>query len=381
MKKVLLTLLIILIFQNISLAQTNGVSFIYVNGANNNDEKMTKWFLNGVDKLHHALKCRFEKNDEIRAIFLKNGSYKINPEPVIFFWGYRSSKELSFVREHIDIGRAFTLANEVRGMITSYLHDTIWVQKSHNMIPILDDLNELVKKEYQNGNQSVIFGYSAGSFIAYEYLFNKLPYINMNVVLNSVEVDDGLMEYIKQHPIKDTCISALTKENVGVVSSDGRLIINCSDERFRQNFLNMDKATEQYCTPPGALKGIVNFATPLVLFYSDMADPAYELTYYNVYMIKYILENDLFWISINYREDPFGFPTKRNLSIEEMEEIMNINIESPSGFIFDNSRVWGKRFFLFAHTSYWKTRGTFSNAVVKTYLDAYKSFYDSEYQK
>jgi len=310
MKKALLTLLIILIFQNISLAQTGGISFVYVNGANNNDEKMTRWFLKGVEKLHPVLKCRFEKNDEIRAIFLKNGSYKINPEPTIFFWGDRSKRDLTFVRENIDIGRAFTLANEIRDMVTSYLHDTIWVQKPHNMFPILDDLNELIKKEYEDGNQSVILGYSAGSFITYEYLFNKLPYINMDVILNSVEVNDELIDYIKQNPIKDTCISALTKAKIGVVSSDGKLIIDYSVGRFRNNFLKMDEATEQYCTPPGALKGIVNFATPLVLFYSDLADPAYELTQYNVYMIKYILEHELFWISVNYREDPFGFPTK-----------------------------------------------------------------------
>jgi len=61
-----------------------------------------------------------------------------------------------------------------------------------------------------------------------------------------------------------------------------------------------------------------------------------------------------------------------------MEEIMNINIESPKGFIFDNSRVWGKRLFLFAHTSYWSTRGTFSNAIIKTYINGYKSMYGSE---
>lgn len=73
----------------------------------------------------------------------------------------------------------------------------------------------------------------------------------------------------------------------------------------------MDIATEKVCSPKGAVRGVVNFASPLVLFYSDLADSDYELTYYNKLMLKYIMENGLFMLTVNFREDPLGFPTSK----------------------------------------------------------------------
>lgn len=39
----------------------NDVSFIYINGSNNNDEKMKNWYEEGVRKLHPVLRKKFEK--------------------------------------------------------------------------------------------------------------------------------------------------------------------------------------------------------------------------------------------------------------------------------------------------------------------------------
>lgn len=89
MKKILCLLAAILLFQNISLAQ-NSISFVYINGSNNNDEKMKNWFEKGVNKLHPVMKKSFEKNEEAASLFLNNGQYTINPEAEIFFWGIRA---------------------------------------------------------------------------------------------------------------------------------------------------------------------------------------------------------------------------------------------------------------------------------------------------
>ena len=45
-------------------------------------------------------------------------------------------------------------------------------------------------------------------------------------------------------------------------------------------------------------------------------------------MLKYIIENGLFFITVNYREDPLGFPSTKNLTIDEMEKLANIEIEN-----------------------------------------------------
>lgn len=383
MKKILGIILGLLMLQNVCLAQT-GVSFVYINGSNNNDEKMRNWYIEGVQKLHPVMKKKFEKNKEIKQVFLDKPQYKINEEPVIFFWGDKSQKDLEFVQGQLDLTKAFspTIAYKVRSMLASYLHDAIWVQKQHNMLPILDELNDTVIKEAQKGNKTVLYGYSAGSFVTYEYMFNKLPYLNPEELFNEIDVSDNVRKFASEHPLENTCISALSKAEIGTVSQSGHLILKKFDDNsLEENYLKLREATKTACAPAGSLQGVVNFASPLVLFYSDLADPDYELTYYNKLMLKYIIENGLFFITVNYREDPLGFPSTKNLTIDEMEKLANIEIENPKGFVYDNSSVWSKRSVLFAHTSYWSAKRTFSNAVVKAFTNGYRLQYDKEFQE
>lgn len=379
MKKILCLLMAIFLFQNISLASGN-VSFLYINGSNNNDEKMKNWFEKGVTKLHPVMKKSFEKNQEASALLLKNGQYSINSDARIFFWGDKSKNDLEFVEQQLDLSKAFspTIAYGVRSLMAGFLHDAIWVQKSHHMLPIVDDLHKNVVDEYNNGNQVILFGYSAGSFITYEYLFNKLPYLNAEDLFDVAGADEDARKFISENPRKNTCISAISKAGLGAVTSDGRLRFNKDKESFKQMYLKLDEFTENACVPQGAVKGIVNFASPLVLFYSDLADSDYELTYYNRFMLKYMLENNLFMLTVNFKEDPMGFPTTKNLTVKELSEKAKIDVINPSGFVYDNSTVWSRRTFLLAHTSYWTARKIFSKAVAQSFVDGYKYMLDKQ---
>ena len=383
MKKILGIILGLVILQNICFAET-GVSFVYINGSNNNDEKMRNWYIEGVQKLHPVMKKKFEQNKEIRQVFLNKPQYKINEKPVIFFWGDKSQTDLEFVQKQLDLSKAFspTLAYKVRSMLAAYLHDAIWVQKQHNMLPILDELNDTVLKEAEKGNKVILYGYSAGTFVTYQYMFNKLPYINAENLFNTINVSDEVRQFVKNNPIENTCISALSKAGLGMVSETGHLVLKKDDNlSLEESYLKIKEATKNYCAPKDSLKGVVNFASPLVLFYSDLADPDYELNYYNKLMLKYIIENGLFFITVNFREDPLGFPSTRNLTIDEIEKLANIEITNPRGFVYDNSSVWSKRSVLFAHTSYWSARKTFANAVVKAFANGYRLQYDKEFQQ
>ncbi len=383
MKKLFGIIFSLLVLQSVCFAQSN-VSFVYINGSNNNDAKMRNWYVNGVEKLHPVMKKKFEKNKEIKKVFLNKTQYQINEEPVIFFWGDKSKNDLEFVQAQLDITKAFspTIAYKVRSMLTAYLHDAIWVQKTHNMLPILDDLNETVKQEAAKGNKVVLYGYSAGTFITYEYMFNKLPYINPENLFNTIDVSEDIKNFVKTHPVENTCISALSKANIGMVSDSGHLVLkNFDNNSIEQNYLNLQEATQTACAPKDTFKGVVNFASPLVLFYSDLSDSNYELTYYNRLMLKYLIENGLFFITVNYREDPLGFPSSKNLTIAEMEKLADIKIENPTGFVYDNSSVWAKRSVLFAHTSYWSAKRTFANAVVKAFSNGYRLQYDEKFQQ
>ena len=374
MKKLLSLILGFVFLQNVCFA---GVSFLYINGSNNNDEKSKVWFENGIEKLHPAVKEKFEKNPEISRFFENNPQYKINEEPILFFWGDRSKKDLEFVQNQLDFSKALspTLAYKVRSIFASCMHDAIWVQKQHNMLPILDDLNKIVIEEANKGNNVVLYGYSAGTFVTYEYLLNKLRYINPHDLFNTINVSDDVRLFVEENPVGNTCISALSKSGIGVVSQEGHLLFNNVDSSLKSSYLRLKEVTEVACAPQDNIEGVINFASPLVLFYSDLADPDYELNYYNKLMMKYIMEKGLFFVTINYREDPLGFPTSRNLTISEMEKLMGLKFINPKGFVYDNSSVWSKRSFVFAHTSYWSSRRAFSKALVKAFTEGYKYQY------
>lgn len=383
MKKILLTLCALLLVQTAVSAQTTNLTFMYINGSNNNDTKMKDWYIKGVNKLHPVMKKNFEKDETIKN-WSKENQLIINSEPQIFFWGYNSKTDLDFVKDRINISKAFssTLAYEIRSLLTQFLHDAIWVQKTHNMLPILDELNDRVKEQADKGQNVILYGYSAGSFVTYQYLMYKLPYINLEKLFQALKADEETLKFIHDNPQNDTCLSALSynKGNIGAITNTGHLVLNQNNEKLKENYLNINQATEKYCAPKGYVRGVVNFASPVPLFYSDMADPNYDLNFYNKYLTKYIYENGIYFLTVNFKEDPLGFPSSRNLTVTQLEELLDLKIENPTGVIFDNSSVWSKRSALFAHTSYWSARNTFAKSVVKSFVNGTKFQYDKEYQ-
>lgn len=383
MKKLVLILAGMLLLTLPSFSEERDLTFIYINGSNNNDTKMKNWYIKGVNKLHPVMKKKFEKNPSIKK-WTKENKLVIDDEPQIFFWGYNSKTDLDFVKERLDISKAFssTLAYEIRSLLTQFMHDAIWVQKPHNMLPLIDELNDMVKAETAKGKKVILFGYSAGTFVNYQYLLYKMPYINLEKLFEATTSNEELVKFVRENPRKNTCLSALSYEkgNLGVISETGHLVLNQDTDELKKNYLVLDEATERYCSPEGAVKGAVNFASPIPLFYSDLSDPNYQVTFYNKYLLKYIFENGVYFLTVNFREDPLGFPSGRNLTIPQYEETLNFTIENPNGVIYDYSSVWSKRSALFAHTSYWSARGTFSNAVVKSFVNGTKFLYDENYQ-
>ena len=367
-----------------SFAVEENLTFLYINGSNNNDTKMKDWYINGVNKLHPVLKKKFEQNSSIKK-WAQDNKLTIDDDPQIFFWGYDSKDDLDFVKDRLNLSKAFssTLAYGIRSLLTQYMHDAIWVQKTHNMLPLLDSLNERVKEQYAQGKHVILYGYSAGTFINYQYMIYKLPYINLEKLFTSLGMDEDFIGFVKENPMKNTCLSALSdsKGNIGVISNTGHLVLNQNVDKLKENYLKLDEATEQYCAPDGAVKGFVNFASPIPLFYSDITDKDYQITFFTKYAIKYVLENGLYFLTVNFREDPLGFPSGRNLTAKQYEQVLNVTLDNPTGVIYDNSSVWSKRSAFIAHTSYWSARNVFAKAVVKSFVDGTKFQYNEEYQQ
>ena len=159
--------------------EQTGISFIYINGSNNlaynNRLKFKTAFIEDVQKLHPQIKKRFEQDELINEIFLQNGRYKINPEPITFYWGDRSLKVVETLDKDLKSASKYSpkIAHQARSIFAHCLHDAVWVQKPQNMVSVLDDLHKVVNAEIAKGNKVVLLGYSAGSFVTYQYYMNK----------------------------------------------------------------------------------------------------------------------------------------------------------------------------------------------------------------
>ncbi len=383
MKRILF--LIIFVISVLPVYSQENLSFIYINGSNNNNLKMKNWYMNGVKKLHPILKKYFEKNTDAQAYFNKNGKIKINDEPIIFFWGYKSSRDIDYVKKQIKLTKRFSALGSyfAKIFLTENFHDAIWIQKPNNMQPVIEELNIIVKQEAEKGNDVVLYGYSAGAFVAYEYMFNKLRYINPEEFFTQINADEDIIQFIKTHPNKNTCLSALSKQyaDIGSIDYTNKFILNENKIKLKKNLLNLDEMTEKACIPERKLKGVVYFANAMPLFYSDLFDDNFDLNIYNSLLIRHILENGMFMLTVNFREDPLGFSLSKNLTIKEIEQHLNMKINNPSGIIYNNSDVWAFRLFIIAHQCYWSAAKTFAKAVIKSLVEGYKFQYDLKYQK
>ena len=379
MKKFILFILVLFLTSSCAFAQQN-VSFVYINGSNNNNEKMANWFDKGVKNLHKVLRKKFLTNETIQKYCqAESTQLNIKEEPVIFFWGYQSKQDLDFLKNKLELSKAISSSGAyvARSLITQCMHDAIWVQKPQHMVLILEKLNEIVKKEAREGNSVVLYGYSAGTFITYEYLFRNLRFVNLEQMFKHYNASKEFMKFVKNNPRENTCISAMLENsaNIGTISQTGKFLLNPNTQQLKENYLKIDDYTNAVCAPKDKVIGVVNYASPLPLFYSNIADDDYDHNYAGTEMIKYIYERGIFFLTINFREDPLGIPTTSNLKISEIQEILNVDFDNPEGLMYDNSGVWSKRPFAMAHTSYWKAKNTFAKAIVNSFINGYRFQY------
>lgn len=357
------------------------IVFIYMNGSNTNCEKSKNGFLEDVQEFHPFLKSAFESNEYAVKHFLKGNKFSISPEPVAFYWGDKSQSEVGRLDKELLISSIFSpkIAQSIRAFFAHCMHDAIWVQKPYNMSMIASDLHEKIKHERAAGNSVVLLGYSAGSFITYQYIFNKFPYVvdPGTIFLNS-NISEESKEFIKNTKVNPTCIEALVDSNLVVVSANGRVVPVENEKMLKEKYLSLDKQTECSCASSDDIRGIINFGSPLVLFYSDISSNDFDLSVYNKLLYEYIIEHDFFWITTNYREDPLGFPTATNLDVDGISKILGLEISPRQGFLFDRSDLKSRRTFMGAHLSYWKNAKKLSKDMVKTYEIGRRYYYGEE---
>lgn len=362
--------------------EPTGVTFIYINGSNNltykNREKFKIAFLEDVKNLHPQIKQHFEENDMIKENFLNNGRYVINPEPVTFYWGDRSLEVVKKLDQDLASASKYSpkIAHQARSLFAHCLHDAVWVQQHQNMTKVIDDLHVVVNNEVAKGNRVVLLGYSAGSFVTYQYYLNKANSIPSELIKGQygAEID----KIIESNPAQPTCFDALVEADlVKFNPRTGKYDPNPDMDVFKKNYANLDKYTSQVCFPGGTVKGVVGFASPVRLFYSDFTKDDTSINNISRLMAKSIIENDVFYLTVNYSNDPFGFSNSENFTLEQIQKDTGIILgrRAYRGFIYNKSNNYVPRTFITAHLAYWSTPKRFAKAIVKAFNEGYPNFY------
>lgn len=364
--------------QELNSQEKKKITFIYIHGSNDFSGKkrleFRKHFDEQVKNMHPYMLKAFNQDELTRTQFLKNGEYEINPEPVIFYWGDKSFQEVVNLDDNLSVASIFSpkLPQIVRGTFAHCLHDAVWVQKYQNMAQIIDELHVLVKNEIDQGNKVVLLGYSAGSFITYEYFLNKFISLNPEEIVP----EEKLAELnITKSQLRPTCLDALMEAGVVSLNIGGKYAPNPVKEQLLANLSLLNDKTASACFADNTIKGVINFASPLALFYSEISDSKSDLNFLSKLMYKHIIETDTFWLTVNYAEDPLGFPSSKNISREELNKLSGFNISPSGGFVYDKSDARAFRSFITAHLAYWTTQKRFTKAVIEAYNKGFANMY------
>jgi len=363
-----------------------GVTFIYINGSNNmtynNRMKFKTNFERDVKKMHPEIMKKFQKDELINEHFLQNGKFVINEEPIAFYWGDRSLKNIEVIDKDLAAAKKYSprIAHQARSIFAHCLHDAVWVQKPQNMLLVLDELHKVVNAEKAKGNKVVLLGYSAGSFVTYQYYMNKSnSIIPAQIALG--KYDTELENFIAQTPVKPTCFDALVDADLIRYNLEtGKYSPNKDIEVFKRNYAQLDNYTDKACFVGGTVKGVVGFASPARLFYSDFLNEKTSINYISTLMAKSIIENDVFYLTVNYSNDPFGFSNSENFTFQKLQQTVPgfMNKRINKGFIYNKSNNYVPRTFVTAHLAYWDTPKRFAKAIVRAFNEGYPHFYGIE---
>lgn len=361
-----------IICPNVSFAKDE-VVFLYLNGSMTNSEQKKKWFYHSTNKFHSLLKKTLEEDPFIVKKML--WGYKISYDPLHVYWGQMSKEAMERLERKMVFGdfKKPIVAQIVRRSLTSYIHDALWISKFPHLIPVLDMTHQKIMEESEKGNKVVLFGYSAGSFITYQYFANKLPIIS-NADLAAIGENKNNKEYkkivfkVKPQP---TCIDAIFRGKIMAYDMLRDILLEPGVENFKKSIIKLDEYTKMYCAPKDTVIGAINYGSPLMLFFSELGHPiGPALEEINTLMYKYIVENNLFMLTVNYTDDPFGFPMGEYTNLEKIKTQMGSR--RGEGVFYDVSDTSSRRTFLFAHNSYWNKR--FAKNILRAYKKGYEHF-------
>lgn len=346
------------------------VKFIYLNGSNANSENAREYYTKGTCRLQKEIKTVFENDKFISKYMLEDGNYKIDDTPEVLFWGFQSQKSLNAVNNDFAIASLVSpkIAQSVRRVLSHCLHDAIWVQKERNMQRVIKQLHRMVLESDKNGDKVVLLGHSAGSFVTYNYLLHKLKAIDIGTFFSTKDSNNYRT---------CTCIDAIVDSKLGYQLINGKILLNPNEKQFTQAYSKLDYYSQKSCMPDNSVIGIINFGSPLSLFYPDVVGGDSLMSQDQIFaFFKRMQEDNIFLLTVNFADDPVGFPVGKNITAQDIEmafaKVLNKNAR---GFIYNYSSVKSPSTFISAHSSYWKHPKKFAKMCSEAYKKGLQYFY------
>ena len=147
---------------------------------------------------------------------------------------------------------------------------------------------------------------------------------------------------------------------------------------MKREFPNLDTYTDKYCSPQGAVKGFVVFGAPLTIFDSSVTKEGSSSNRLMQLAVKYLVENNVFFLVVNYENDFIGMPLAGKPTLKELQESETLGTITPNGgFLYDASGVKCRTNIFSSHMAYWSNGKRFAKNIVKSYNDGYKYFYST----
>jgi hypothetical protein len=373
----------------------NPIQFIYIHGSNQNNYKSRSRFNESVSRLHPQVIKAATQEPLIQTHLLENGENHISPKTLNFFWGDRSYIAIEAMKRNLLTPQLLSgflnLAERARIKLNYTLHDAIWLEKDSNKKGVLNDLFNAINDPAKTNQKTpfVLMGHSAGSLLAFNLLLYRLPYLDIQAFATELKVTPETMAVIGTQANSFTCLEALMSSSAIRYNAEGNLtpffkgleptLPNYQLEAYRNQWLeNLPLYTKLYCLPPERVKGIVTFGSPLILFYSTVADPKKDENYLTANMMRYMMGHHIFWLHINHFNDFIGVPLPGKKQILSMiQGRLGLAPLLDGGFLQNKVCLNRGANVLNAHSWYWNKPKAFAQAIMQTYREGYQTWYPS----
>jgi hypothetical protein len=274
------------------------------------------------------------------------------------------------------------LAAKVQNNLASMLQDLFWLINARNQVEINDSLNHFIREQVPAGNKVVLYGYSGGAIIDFNYLLSQLPYIDLYPSAKANKtLPTEVVEQLNDREIRHTCLQAVLDNQLGQFDHQAQLTLfpNDSEWTSQENqirYLNellpaLKKANQSTCLPADRLKGVVTFGSPIAALTARSLNASQGNLY--LQLSRFLVEHNIFWVNLNRLNDPLGYSLPVSAIEDQLLRQYQLNLYGKDrGFIYSNILFQNRVFFYNAHLWYLKNSQLFSKAIVNNLKSGYE---------